>query len=156
MSDGDTTDLVDHNDEPTAVYSTDSKDWFLQSIIETAIAAGVEIGMTVTVGGTTVSGILINGKKYFEELGDLLEGSSRAEGDMQSVLGSAWRKFTAIYEKPEDSDDSWQPSPAAYIHLKNAFFHAPGQSRMPSNTGVLWRGKLSAIDGFSIGNFSQE
>ena len=156
MSDNDVINDSDEGIEPTGIYSTDSKDWFLQSIIETVIAAGVEIGVTLTVGGTIISGILINGKNYFVELGALLEASSKSDGDMQSVLGSSWRKYTAIYEKPDDADENWQPSPAAYIHLKSAYFHAPGQSRMPTNAGLLWRGKLSSIDGFAIGNFSQD
>ncbi len=131
-------------------------DWFLQSTIETVINSGVDIGVTLTVGGAIVSGILISGRKYFEELGDALSAASQTEGDMQSVLGGAWKQYTAIYDRPEDAPEDWQAPPAGFIHLRNAKFHGPGQPPIPTNQGVLWRGKLSSVDGFSIGNFSAE
>lgn len=131
-----------------------SMDWFLQSTIETIINRGVDIGVTLTVGGAIVSGILISGRKYFEELGDTLASASQSDGDMQSVLGEAWKQYTAIYDEPENAPDDWQAPPAGFIHLRDARFYAPGQHPIPSN-GVLWRGKLSSVDGFSIGNFSE-
>lgn len=151
------TDDTSQNESQSEVQDVEilgSKDWFLQSTIETIIAHGVEIGITLTVGGAIVSGMLISGKKYFEELGDTLAAASEAEGDMQSVIGNAWKQYTAIYDQPDDAPEDWQPPAASFIHLRNAKFYAPGQPPIPSNRGVLWRGKLASIDGFSIGNFS--
>lgn len=133
-----------------------SKDWFLQSTIETIIANGVEIGVTLTVGGVIVSGILISGKKYFDELSDVLIAASQSEDDGPRILGEAWKQYTVIYEKPEGASGDWRAPPAGFIHLRNARFYAPGAPPIPSNRGVLWRGKLSSVDGFSIGNFSED
>ncbi|KKK92070.1 hypothetical protein LCGC14_2706590, partial [marine sediment metagenome] len=30
----------------------------------------------------------------------------------------------------------------------------PGQKPIPSNAGVCWRGKISAVDGFTLGKLS--
>lgn len=140
--------------EVQAVEVVGTVDWFLQSTIETVIAKGVEIGVTLTVGGAIVSGTLIKGRTYFEELGATLTAASQAEGDMQSVLGEAWKGYTAIYDKPAGAGDDWQAPAATYIHLRDTRFFSPGNAPLPTNQGVLWRGKLSSIDGFSIGSLS--
>jgi hypothetical protein len=145
-------------DEPLAsvqeVEVVGSIDWFLRSTVETIIAHGVEIGVTLAVGGAIVSGVLISGKKYFEELGDALNAASETEGDIQSVLGDSWRQFTTIYDKPEGAPDDWQAPSAAYLHLRGARYYAPGQRPIPAE-GALWRGKLSAVDAFSVGQFRE-
>lgn len=151
---GDISEDTDNEDGVRSVIIADAKDWFLQSTIESVIAAGVEIGVTLTVGGAVVSGTLISGKTYFKELGEVLAGASQQEGDMQSVLGSSWSKYSAIYEKPEDAPEDWRAPPAGFIHLRDARYYAPGQGPLPSNQGVLWRGKLSAVDAFSVGSLS--
>jgi hypothetical protein len=145
---------ADHDILPIQEVSvTGSIDWFLQSTIESIIGRGVEIGVTLTVGGAIISGMLISGQTYFKELGDTLTAASREEGDMHSILGEAWKEYTAIYEKPEDAAEDWTPPPAGYIHLREARFFSPSQRAIPDK-GILWRGKLSSIDAFSIGNLS--
>lgn len=153
MSEHDTDEVITPIQEVEIVGATD---WFLRQTIETVIAHGVEIGVTLAVGGSIISGILVSGKTYFAELGETLKGASKSEGDMQSVLGEAWKGYTALYEKPEGAPDDWVVPPAGYIHLRNARYFAPGQPPVPTNQGVLWRGKLSAVDGFSIGNLSAD
>lgn len=149
-----------NNEEPNAIeFQTvevaGARDWFMQNIIETVINNGVEIGVLLTIGGSIVSGVLISGRTYFTELGETLKSASNSEGDLQSVLGDAWKRFTEIYDKPEEESDDWSPPSAGFIHLRDARFCAPGQnSPLPRDKGMLWRGKISAIDGFSIGNLS--
>lgn len=103
--------------------------------------------------GIIISGTLISGKKYFEKASETVKEASREPNDMASVLGEAWRHYTALYEPPEEAPEDWQPIPASYIQLMNAQFFTPGQSPIPEN-GTLWRGKLSSVDGFSLGCFS--
>ncbi|SIQ75323.1 hypothetical protein SAMN05880590_1079 [Rhizobium sp. RU35A] len=143
---------VDEKVQPVEIIN--DADWFLRSTIENIISQGVEIGITLTVNGVIISGMLIGGKKYFEELSKTMKAASRAPDDISDALGDSWKQFTAIYEKPEDAPEDWQPGPVGYIHLKNARFYAPGQAPIPGNQGVLWRGKLSSVDGFTIGSLS--
>lgn len=131
-----------------------SKDWFLQSTIETIINSGVEMGITLIVGGTIVSGTLIDGRKFFIELGDALTADSKSAGDSYETLGTGWKEFAALYDKPENAPEDWSPPSAGFIHLRDARYHAPGQNPLPTHKGVLWRGKLSSVDGFNIGSLS--
>lgn len=140
--------------EPQLVEVIGEQDWFLRSILENVIGLGVDMGVTFTVGGSIVSGMLISGRKYFELLGDGLAASSKSGDDIQAILGETWRQNTAIYDKPEDAGDDWRAPPLGYVHLREARYYVPGQDPIPTNAGLLWRGKLSSIDGFSLGNFS--
>ncbi|MUO27454.1 MULTISPECIES: gas vesicle accessory protein GvpU [Rhizobium/Agrobacterium group] len=145
-------DGVEQRVQPVEII--DATDWFLRTTIENIVSHGIEIGVTLTVKGVIVSGMLVGGKKYFEELSKLMKISSQAPNDISDFLGNAWKEYTAIYEQPEGASEDWQPAPIGYVHLMNARFYAPGQAPLPENQGVLWRGKLSSVDGFIIGNFS--
>lgn len=138
------------------VEVVNSSDWFLQSTIENVVSNGVEIGITFSVNGLIISGILVSGKKYFEELSKTMKAASRQPDDISSALGDAWRQYTSIYEEPEDAPEDWRPGPVGYVHLMNARFYSAGQKPIPNNQGVLWRGKLSSVDGFFIGNLSAD
>lgn len=134
-----------------AVANVDAKDWFLESTVRDLVNRGIEISITLTVGGAYVTGMLISGKRYFEELGATLVNASRSPDDTAAILGEAWKGYTAIYEQPADAPEDWQPPPVGFVHLRNARYIAPGQQAMPAKGQMLWRGKLSSIDGFSIG-----
>lgn len=153
--------MTDSTEEESAdavqpVEVVGNQDWFLTQMIETVINRGVEIGVTLTVGGSVVSGMLISGKTYFEELGELLTGASKAEGDVASALGEAWPAYAQLYEKPEGAGDDWIEPPATYIHLRNAYYLMPGSGSLPGKPGMLWRGRISSVDGFSIGNINMD
>lgn len=139
-----------------AVENIDAKDWFLESTIRNLVNQGIEISITLTVGGAYVTGLLTSGKRYFEELGQTLANASRAPDDTAAVLGEAWKGYTALYERPADAPDDWQPPPVAFVHLRNARYIAPGQQPMPGKGHMLWRGKLSSIDGFSLGTIDHQ
>lgn len=131
-----------------------SQDWFLTEMIEILINGGVEIGITLTVGGSVVSGSLISGKTYFKELGELMAAASREDGDAASVIAKTWPTYATLYEKPEGAGDDWTLPPAGYIHLRNAYYLAAGSGSLPSKPGMLWRGKISSVDGLSIGSIT--
>ncbi|QNA83635.1 hypothetical protein G4G27_06210 [Sphingomonas sp. So64.6b] len=148
---------VGEDDNSTDVQVADivgNQDWFLTHIIENIINQGVEIGVTLTISGQVVSGMLIGGKTYFKELGQLIAGASKKEGDIYDTLGEDWPKNAALYEKPEDASDDWVEPLASYLHLREAYYLNPGQSVFPVKPGMLWRGRISRVDGFSIGNIS--
>src|SRR5580704_6528111 len=55
---------------PNAIAPTHIHDWFLASLISWANTFELEQGITLSVGGATVSGQLISGRRYFEELAE--------------------------------------------------------------------------------------
>ncbi|MGH2341116.1 gas vesicle accessory protein GvpU [Segnochrobactraceae bacterium EtOH-i3] len=131
-----------------------SRDWFLIELIEDLASNNIEISITISIGGSIISGMLISGRKYFEEIALAVGSKSTQKGDICDVISSVWKSKTSIYSKSENSSEDFELGEINYIHLKDARFHAPGQSSMPSGKGVLWRGKISSIDGFFIGSFN--
>jgi hypothetical protein len=135
-------------------------DFFLQAIVGLANSSGIEIGITLCVGGAVVSGQLISGKAFFKEIAnEMLQASGPAgfESVKQSLSEFIGNIGRSIYESTENVEESGQEvdrsmkPPPGYIHLRDAkFFHNSGQP-MPGNRGIRWRGRLSAVDGFSLG-----
>lgn len=124
------------------------KDWLLQSFVDVVNNnSGSTIGITLTTHGFLISGDLIGGKEYFDELGRLLGNISEAKvHDHYKKMGEE------IYSEENQKNESG-PS---LLHLKNAkFYNATGES-IPSNSGTLWRGKISEISGFTLGKLSAE
>ncbi len=133
--------------------STESHDLFLQWLIRLT-DGGLEMGVTLSVGGLLVTGTLIHRQTYFREFGELL--GSTLEGVFSPSLANDIKQ--SIQSFGEDADGTpgeaestapWQP--AHYVHLENARMITPGQPGIPTHEGVLWRGKVSAIDGFMLG-----
>jgi hypothetical protein len=136
----------------------EDKDFFLQDIVSLA-NLGLGIGVTLIVEGAMISGTMIGGKKYFEELGKAMSaGTAHGVEDGSDLLSSLGRGFSAranLYEKPDDAADDWQQPEPGYIHLEDAKLYAPGGHPIPSGKGVLFRAKINAVSGFSLGNFTE-
>ena len=153
---GDETEETSHSSDVPPMI-----DFLLRALVDLANKTGMEIGMTLSVGGVLVSGNLASGKTYFKEIAaETLQatGDAKDSGINQSLSDyfANWGKL--IYEQPENEDQSNDEamSQPNYIHLRNAkFVHNSGKS-MPSNRGIWWRGRLSAIDGFSLGIISSD
>ena len=134
-------------------------DWFLQSLVEMAnnSPAAVSFGLTISVGGMLVSGELVSGQQYFEGFGIEFAGTFKDAKAAASVKESFSKLGGNIYSagRKEDASAPKSPSGAAsgpsYIHLKNARFFDPSGKPTASTQGTWWRGKLSAVDGFSLG-----
>ncbi|MDB0529750.1 hypothetical protein LBW56_24070 [Ralstonia solanacearum] len=137
------------NSEPSASSAPLSippaDDWYLRNLVDLANRGGLECGITLTVGGTTITGTLVGGKKYFEQFGKLAsEGWPGNEED---------REHTRIeFSKPARLYESEDQSAPSFIHLVNAKIVHP-TAFMP-NEGMLWRGRLTAISGFALGSLS--
>lgn len=121
-------------------------DWLLQWFVGVAGQANLEMGITLSVRGHLVSGLLISPQTYFALLAEQFAqpfadaGSSDADGIRALVRGF-------------DESSGKEDDPAAqYIHVRDARVYA-GQQGPVSPAGMLWRGKVAAVDGFSLGHF---
>jgi hypothetical protein len=101
-----------------------------------------EIGLTITVGGTVVTGTLVGRDAWFQALEAWLE--SQAEG-----AGSIAGAFSQAFQEDPPVDD---PAMFGYLHLKDARFFVG--SRMAPEEGTFWRGRISEVSGFSFGTLS--
>jgi hypothetical protein len=127
-------------------------DWFLAELVRRANEGGLSIGVTLSVGGTLISGILVGGHRYFEGFADDI---AAAAGDAETAgrARAFFRSPAAMYRSDRRGarEVAADPEPLAYIHLENARFFGGAGSPIPGEKGVYWRGKLSSVDGFALG-----
>nr|WP_288356451.1 gas vesicle accessory protein GvpU [uncultured Pseudomonas sp.] len=140
------------------LMATKDKDWFLSMLVKIANNGPGEFGVTLNVGGSIISGMLISGRKYFDEFAKQFATPFRGENeDSESPsIEATLKQFGQIYDKTENEEtDDKENNPVSYIHLRDAniFFR---DGTIPTNQGVLWRGKLSSVDGFSLGNLNRQ
>jgi len=126
-------------------------DWYLQSLVDMANRHNIEMGITLVLGGSTVSGTLVSGKRYFEEFSKEFS-NAWPDNESKELIREHFANYAKIYDSPENDKDERPPLPQ-YIHLKNSKIHSPSGS-LPANMGVLWRGRISAVSGFSLGSLN--
>ncbi|WHY93738.1 gas vesicle accessory protein GvpU [Neobacillus cucumis] len=130
------------------------RDVFLQSLVFLANnpETKLEMGITLNLAGSIVSGTLIGDSTYFELIKEKMNSSlnERESSFMTSVIN---RLTDEINKNEEDSEDSGLIS--NFIHLKDAKFYTPGNNNPLITVGALWRGKLADVVGFTFGNLSQ-
>lgn len=143
-------------DKSDQTSSLGDKDWFLSSLVNLVNDTNISMSITLNVGGTIVSGTLIGGSDYFEGFANEMASAFPDKDAAESIRGS-YAQFAQIYPKrpieetEEDPEENRVAARPSYIHLKNARFYANGQPSIPGNKGVWWRGRLTAVDGFSLG-----
>jgi hypothetical protein len=138
-------------------------EYLVQKVEETEVGPSV----TLTIGGLVVEGGLVSPKLYYDYLSSLFdkhtdksEGETKGHGIIDDTkyhleLGTLekyskdWKEFVTKFRDKKDSDNS-RPK---YIHLQNVevweiFSTEPFRFE-------YWRGKLSSIDGFSLGTRGQ-
>lgn len=163
--------MTDESSAATPKHEGHQPDWFLCQMVEWANRFGVELGVTLNVKGQVISGTLISGTRYFNALAEVFRGDSE-EDSIAGQLAKMVQLHAGIYEpydlallgpqnSASDVGDTGDgaidlPPEPTFIHLRDARVFAPGQSPLPSNGGVLWRGRLGQIDGFSIGQLRSD
>lgn len=131
-------------------------DPFLQSLVALANNPGVGLDVTLLVDGLVVTGETIPHAMFWNEQADDMEGwtpGASTDADSADVALMAAKAFAEVFRgraneaaalAEDESESAFLPR---YIHLRNATIHSPGQVR---NVG-LWRGRLSAVSGWSLG-----
>lgn len=126
-------------------WSGRQTDWLLQWFVQFVAKSKIEIEITLSVGGSMITGNLVGPQSYFEQLAEDLSAPFAALGDQ--TAGNI--KNVILGFKPEDPNDD---DPAfQYIHLKDCTTYADVNSSTVSG-GVLWRGKIASVDGFTLGS----
>ncbi|MDE2696267.1 MAG: gas vesicle protein [Chloroflexota bacterium] len=145
-------------------------DWFLQQLVGLVNRVDIEFGITLCVGGGLVSGTLVGGAKYFEGFGDDIEdGFTEAFGGEEERpiardIANQFRQHADLYSQHDAESDiadresdqtvTARNAPPRFVHLSSArFFFGEGE-HLPTNRGVWWRGRLDAVEGFSLGVLS--
>jgi len=125
---------MNHENLPFSVGQSHVKpdsDKLLKELIQYVNKTLYEINITIFVQGIVISGMLIPEIEYIDIVsGQYIELS-------EEVVDIFW----------SSRDDSIEDD---YIHLKNAIFHSD-VTPITINNKVYWRGRLSSIDGFVVG-----
>lgn len=149
------------SDLPNPAVSLDDKiepapkegDDFLRMLVNMVNASDVQFPVTVCSGGILVTGWLAGGKNFFDAFAsDFVTGLGPGlDQDVAKNIRENFASHGKIYLNADGSYNQDLP-PATYIHIKNAHTFVPGSVQpTPSQQGVWWRGRLSAIDGFWLG-----
>jgi len=146
--------------EITSAPDQPSIDFVLQAIVSLANETGIEMGITLCVGGIVVSGQLTSGKNYFKGIADeVLQASGPADQvETRKLISDYLGNFGKLIYEPDENEeqadkteDNYGKRLPGFIHLREAkFFHNSGQA-MPVNRGIWWRGRLCVVDAFSLG-----
>jgi hypothetical protein len=127
-------------------------DWALATLIGFA-EAGMEVGVTLNIQGQLITGKLISGRKYFDNLSKLMEKLRATSPDDSKpsfdALKYTYTEFAEIY--PTIDKAKILAVKPHFIHLENAKIFLSRESFIPER-GILWRGKLASVDGFIVGN----
>ncbi|MGR4041523.1 gas vesicle accessory protein GvpU [Pseudomonas sp. 910_21] len=118
------------------------KDPFLATLVKSVHENSLSFGITLITQGGVISGQMISTKEYFEDFANSIADAwpGGPSEDVRSGF-AAWSEFR---KKDDDEHDE-------FIHLKNARYVYGNQLTPNGKIGILWRGKLSEVTGFSLG-----
>lgn len=138
----------DTQNEPSFFDQPEGTDWLAAYVIYLAEQHETEFGVTLTIGGSIVSGTVISGRKFIDgSVERMTSGHEVKEG----TIASEFQSFRNLYMYPDEIDlANFKPR---YIHLRDARYFSGPNHPIPAE-GMLWRGKLSSVDGFSLGLFN--
>ena len=140
--------LIESLDDPIfrhTKWEGRQSDWVLQWAVRFVESTSLGIGVTLTVGGGVISGTMVSSKLYFESLSEDMSKSFSVFGN---EAAETIKTLMLSFDNAEDHQDG---APAEqYIHLKDARMFTTPNGALTSN-GALWRGKISAVHGFTFG-----
>lgn len=117
------------------------RDSLLAFLVNLCNESSLEVGITLTVGGNLITGKLISGRKYCNEVASQME----AAGETGATIAKYYREFGEEYFGKQDDDNFVTPE---MIHLENA--KVVGAGSVIQNLG-FWRGRLRSVEGHTIG-----
>lgn len=130
----------------------------LQRLVYTINMTHISIKLTLLVGGLMISGTAISGREFFEEQ------ARRHHAIQPQGFGLVLERFVEEYpakvegalRQVNDEQLAEKVDLTTQIHLKDVhIWFGPNVSLSgPSSADIMWRGRLSAIDGFIMGTFT--
>jgi hypothetical protein len=124
-------------------------DWHLQLLVENANDFGIEVPITLFVPGGVVAGIVTSGKVYFELFAEHFAAGWPEE--VRAEIQASMATPAEVYPRLEPGEKSPRKIPARFIHLRDAQLVSL-QGNLPAiGEGMLWRGALAAVSGYSLG-----
>jgi hypothetical protein len=129
-----------------AAKAPHESDRLLQALVSVPERTSLELGITLSASGLLITGFIISQEAYFDTL---IEGVSKtkANEEMKGLLADFLEQLKdPIIEST--ADKSIFPR---FIHLRDVKIYPSEGRGMPTLGHTLWRGDISKIDGFSLG-----
>jgi hypothetical protein len=106
------------------------------------------LGISLVVGGTWLTGSMIGGRMWFDQVGQLVDRETSSEaGRLFRLIGRA------AYPSESEGLAEGRPQPDAdpgFVHMRDARLLTGAAVRVPEPGGLI-RIKLSSIDGWLVG-----
>ncbi len=118
-------------------------DPFLKLLNTTANAHELSFGVTLVVSGGVITGTLISAQTFFNGFADSI--SKGWPGGPNEDVRESFAKWggpegTSLHEN--------------FIHIKDARY-VSGKDVVPNTgSGMLWRGSIDSVSGFSLGSYN--
>ncbi|MGD6796135.1 gas vesicle accessory protein GvpU [Metabacillus indicus] len=120
-----------------------SKDSVLEFFVQASNKHDFALDITLNVNGAVISGTMISAKEYFDTLSETFEDGSEVAQNLSEQLSRA-----------SESIEENGSGEAHFIHLKNTKVYIGDSKSTPSKGQIIWRGKLSEVNGFFLGKIS--
>ncbi|MGM0866832.1 MAG: gas vesicle accessory protein GvpU [Bacillota bacterium] len=127
-----------------SLESGTGKDSILEFFVQASNKHDFSLDITLNVNGAVITGTLVSAKEYFDSLSETFEDGSEVAQKLSEELARAG-----------ESVDENQSTEAHFIHLKNTKVYCGDSKPTPSKGKIMWRGKLSEVDGFFLGKISE-
>jgi hypothetical protein len=132
------------------MYSVDDTDSFLQRLINSVNGQEKAIPVTVLIDGFMVTGDLISGHKYFEEVQEIIPISGKPATELNPSDFTLEVLIDGQVNMYKDLKDSVS-NISTYFHMTNAKFHNNSGASITGIKGVTWRGRVDKVSGFYLG-----
>ncbi len=125
-------------------------DGLLEFLITKVEETGIGAGITLCVNGSIITGNLIKSRIYYDKMIEMYDFDENQQTAKNAEELAKWNDYYAQYVsfinelKRQENQQNLK-----YIYLEHVTFRNVN-SNIPIQV-IVWRGKLSAVDGFSIG-----
>ncbi len=125
-------------------------DGLLEFLITKVEETGIGAGITLCVNGSIITGNLIKSRIYYDKMIEMYDFDENQLTAKNAEELAKWNDYYAQYVsfinelKRQENQQNLK-----YIYLEHVTFRNVN-SNIPTQA-IVWRGKLSAVDGFSIG-----
>jgi hypothetical protein len=127
-----------------------NNDEILEFLISKVEETGIGAGITLCINGSILTGNLIKSKIYYDKMIEMYDFDNSQLTAKNPEEIDKWNDYHEEYVdlinelKKQDNQQNLK-----YIHLEHVTFRSVNSNTLTQ--AIVWRGKLSSIDGFSIG-----
>ena len=127
-----------------------NNDEILEFLINKVEETGIGAGITLCMNGSILTGNLIKSKIYYDKMIEMYDFDNSQLTAKNPEEMDKWNDYHEEYvDLINELKKQGNQQNLKYIHLEHVTFRNVNSNILTQ--AIVWRGKLSSIDGFSIG-----